>query len=99
MPSTLVPCWHTKRGLNAPTKFKILASGPNKKTGAFYLGDFDQLVVVVVAVKEGLFSEDHARKHAPQRPHVERVVVFLEVHQELRSFEIARRHSHVVLAL
>jgi hypothetical protein len=35
----------------------------------------ERSVTVRVTVEEGFFAEDHARKHAPERPHVERVVV------------------------
>ena len=41
-------------------------------------GDSDELVVIVVAVKEGLFAKDHRRKHASKRPHVQRVIVKLK---------------------
>lgn len=50
-----------------------------------YLGNLDQLVVVVVPVEEWLFPEYHPREHTPQGPHVQRVVVLLEVHQQLRA--------------
>ena len=33
-----------------------------------HLDDLDQLVVVVVAMEEGLLTENHAREHAPERP-------------------------------
>ena len=62
------------------------------------LGDLHKLVVVVVPVEEGLLTEDHAREHAPERPHIQRVVVVLEVHEQLGALEVARRDAHVVLA-
>lgn len=61
------------------------------------LGNLDQLVGVAVAVEEGLFAEDHRRKHRSQGPHVERVVVLLEIHQQFRALEVARCDSHIVL--
>ena len=111
-----------------------------------HLDDLDQLVVVVVAMEEGLLTENHAREHAPERPpgmgwgggphtvstarleavvgsrlgavgstcrvlgrqqvqgrgagaHIQRVVIVLQVDEELRSLEVARGDAHVVLAL
>eukprot|EP00962_Isochrysis_galbana_P046570 scaffold18772_cov112-Isochrysis_galbana.AAC.15 len=58
-----------------------------------------QLVVVVVPVEKGLFSEDHACKHAAERPHVQRVVVVLQVHQQLGPLEVAGRHTNIELTL
>ncbi len=62
-----------------------------------YLGDADQLVVVVVSVEEGLLLEDHTGEHASQRPEVQTVVVLLEVHQQLGALEVSRGHTHIVL--
>lgn len=61
------------------------------------LGNLDQLVGVAVTVEEGLFAENHRREHGSQRPHVQRVVVLLEIHQQLRTLEVARCDSHIVL--
>ena len=36
------------------------------------------LVVVIVAVEEGLLAEDHRGEHAAERPDVERVVIHLQ---------------------
>lgn len=51
--------------------------------------DLDELVVVVFALEKGLFLKDHASKHAAKRPNVERVVVRLQVNQQLRAFEVS----------
>mmetsp|Transcript_37563 Transcript_37563/g.103657 ORF Transcript_37563/g.103657 Transcript_37563/m.103657 type:complete len:272 (-) Transcript_37563:16-831(-) len=67
--------------------------------GAEHLDNLDELVIVVVAVKKGLLAEDHAGKHAAERPHVECVVVVLQVDEQLRPLEVPRRDAHVVLAL
>ncbi len=83
-----------------------------KTVGAQHLRDLDQLVVVVVPVEERLLTEDlerrkarlhdaqhgthHGSKHAAIAPHVQTVVILLEVHEELRSLEVARRHTDVV---
>ena len=48
-------------------------------------------------MEEGLLLKNHPGKHAAQGPEVEGIVVLLEVHQQLGPFEVARRHSHVVL--
>mmetsp|Transcript_2849 Transcript_2849/g.8330 ORF Transcript_2849/g.8330 Transcript_2849/m.8330 type:complete len:231 (+) Transcript_2849:733-1425(+) len=50
-----------------------------------------------MAVEEGLLAEDHAGEHAAQGPHVQPVVVVLQVHQQLRPFEVPAGHPHVVL--
>ena len=42
-----------------------------------HLDNLDELVIVVVSVKEGLLTEDHPREHATEGPHVERVIVIL----------------------
>ncbi len=57
----------------------------------------DELVVVVLPLKERFLEEDHSREHAAETPNVERVIVGLEVDQEFRSFEVAGRHSNIIL--
>jgi len=57
--------------------------------GAKNLGNLDELVRVAVAVEEWLLPEDHRGKHGPQTPHVEAVVVLLEVHQQLGTLEVS----------
>lgn len=47
--------------------------------GAQNLGDLDQLVRVAGSMEERLFAEDHRGEHCAKRPHVQRVVVLLEV--------------------
>ena len=64
---------------------------------AEHLGDLDQLVIVILALEEGLLLEDHACEHAAQRPNIERVVVGLEVDEELGSLEVAGGDADVVL--
>lgn len=61
------------------------------------LGDLDKLVRVAVAVEERFLAEDHGRKHGSETPHVKTVVVFLEIDQQLRTLEVARRHADIVL--
>mmetsp|Transcript_33708 Transcript_33708/g.88635 ORF Transcript_33708/g.88635 Transcript_33708/m.88635 type:complete len:241 (+) Transcript_33708:225-947(+) len=77
----------------------VLVEVVKQLVGAEHLDNLYQLIVVVVAVEEGLLSEDHASKHAAQRPHVEGVIIVLQIDEELRPLEVARRHAHVVLAL
>jgi len=43
------------------------------------LRDLNELVRVAVSMKERLFAEDHRGKHGAQGPHIERVVILLEV--------------------
>lgn len=64
--------------------------------GTKNLGNLDQLIRIAVPVKERLLAEDHRRKHGTQRPHVERVIIFLKIHQQLRSLEISRGYPHIV---
>mmetsp|Transcript_21970 Transcript_21970/g.54127 ORF Transcript_21970/g.54127 Transcript_21970/m.54127 type:complete len:291 (+) Transcript_21970:147-1019(+) len=66
--------------------------------GAEHLRDLDKLIVVVVTMEEGLFPENHSRKHGPKAPHVERVVILPVVDEQLRALEVARCHPHVVLS-
>lgn len=42
-------------------------------------GNLDQLIRVAVSMEEGFFSEDHGCKHGSQRPHIKRVIIFLEI--------------------
>ena len=65
--------------------------------GTQHLGDLDELVRVAVAVEEGLLAEDHGGEHGAEAPHVEAVVVLLEVDQQLGALEVARRDADVVL--
>mmetsp|Transcript_2371 Transcript_2371/g.6553 ORF Transcript_2371/g.6553 Transcript_2371/m.6553 type:complete len:237 (+) Transcript_2371:263-973(+) len=62
------------------------------------LCDLDELIVVVMAVEEGFLSEDHSCEHASETPHVEGVVVLLQIDKEFRSLEVAGGDAHVVLA-
>jgi len=63
--------------------------------GYIHLCNLDQLVVVVVAVEKGLLTEDHAREHAAERPHVKRVIVVLQVDQQLGALEVARGNANL----
>jgi hypothetical protein len=61
------------------------------------LGNLDKLIRVAVAVEERFLPEDHRGKHGAQAPHVEAVVVLLEINQQLRTLEVTRRDTDVVL--
>lgn len=61
------------------------------------LCNLHQLIRVTVAVEERLLAENHGRKHGSQTPHVEAVIVFLEVDQQLGALEITRGDADVVL--
>ena len=62
-----------------------------------YLTDLNELVIIIGSMEEGLLLEDHSSEHAAQRPHVQAVVVLLEVHQQLGALEVPGRHAHIVL--
>jgi hypothetical protein len=64
--------------------------------GTKNLGNLDQLVGVAVSVEERLFAEDHGCEHGTERPHVQGVVVFLEINEQLRTLEISRRDTDIV---
>ena len=61
-----------------------------------HLRDPDQLIVVVMPMEKGFFSEYHGSQHATKGPHVQAVVIHLVVDQEFRTFEIPRRYPHVI---
>jgi hypothetical protein len=65
---------------------------------AQYLRNLDKLIRVAVAVEKWFSPEDHRCKHGAQRPHVQRVVVFLEIDQQFRSLEVTRSNANVVLS-
>lgn len=77
--------------------YVVLVDVCKELVSAEYLGDLDELVIVVLALEERLLLEDHAREHAPKRPNVERVIVGLQVDEELGALEIAGGDSYVVL--
>lgn len=57
-----------------------------------------QLVVVVVSVKERFLAEDHSREHATQTPHVQSIIVLLQINEKFGALEIPRRDSNIVLS-
>mmetsp|Transcript_12226 Transcript_12226/g.22110 ORF Transcript_12226/g.22110 Transcript_12226/m.22110 type:complete len:371 (+) Transcript_12226:309-1421(+) len=61
------------------------------------LGNFDQLIVVIMSVKEGLLPENHPREHTSQTPHIQRVIILLQIHQQLRPLEVPTRNTDVIL--
>ena len=44
-------------------------------------------------------STHHRSEHASETPHVQAIIVFLEVHEKLRSFEVAGGYPDVVFCL
>ena len=68
-----------------------------KLLSAEHFGNLDELVIIVASLEEGLPLEDHAGKHASERPNVQRVVVRLKVYEQLGSFEISRCNADIVL--
>ena len=70
-------------------QFNIVLVAPSKQiVRPQHLRDLDKLIRVAIAVEERFFPEDHRREHSAQRPHVERVIVFLEVNEKLGAFEV-----------
>lgn len=74
----------------------VLVKVVEEVVGAKDLGDLDQLVRVAVAVEKGLFPKNHGCKHGTKTPHVQAVVVLLEIDEELRTLEVTRRNTNVV---
>jgi hypothetical protein len=64
--------------------------------GSENLSNLDQLVGVAVSVEERLLAENHGCEHSTQRPHIQRIVVFLEVNQQLGTLEVPRSNTDVV---
>jgi len=58
--------------------------------------DPDELVSVVTAVEERLTAEDDAGEHATKGPHVQAVVVVLEVDEQFWALEVAGCDTNVV---
>lgn len=64
--------------------------------GAKDLSNLDKLIGVALAVEEGFFAENHRGKHGTETPHVEAVVIFLEVDQQLGALKVAGCDANVV---
>lgn len=60
------------------------------------LCNLHKLVRVTVPMEERLLSEDHGSEHSSQAPHVETVIVLLEIDQKFWTLKIARGHTNVV---
>ena len=57
--------------------------------GTQHLRNLNKLIRVAATVEEGLLPEDHGGEHGTKTPHIQTVVVFLEVDKELWTLEIA----------
>lgn len=75
----------------------VLVEIVEEVVGAQDLGNLDQLVRVAVAVEKWLLPKDHGRKHGAQAPHVQAVIIFLKVHQQLGSLKVSGSDAHIVL--
>ena len=51
--------------------------------------DSTYLIIIVMTVKERLLSEDHAGEHATQTPHVQAVVIHLQIKMGKKALKIA----------
>lgn len=74
----------------------VLVEIVEKVISAEDLGDLDKLVGVALSVEERLLSEDHGGEHGSQTPHVQAVIVLLEVHQQFWSLEVAGCDANIV---
>lgn len=66
----------------------VLVKVSVKFFSAEHFGNLDELVVVVATLEEGLPLEDHTGEHAAEGPDVERVVISLQVDEQLGSLEV-----------
>lgn len=57
----------------------ILVKVVEEVVGSEDLGNLDKLIRIAVAVEKGLFPEDHGSEHSSQTPHVEAVIILLEI--------------------
>ena len=80
-------CWHGDLVLSNIV-IKIIRSHD--------LGNANQLVIVIGALKERVHSEEHPCESASETPNVKRVVIELVVDQELWALVVARSNSHIV---
>ena len=69
--------------------YLVLVEVVEEIVGAENLCNLDELIRVAGAVEEGLLAEDHGGKHGAQTPHIQAVVIFLEIYQQLWAFEVA----------
>lgn len=74
----------------------VLVEVLKELVSAEHLGNLDELIGVALAMEEGLLAEDHGREHGTETPHVEAVVVFLKVDQQLRALKVTGSDSHVI---
>jgi hypothetical protein len=69
----------------------VLAQVGVQVVRAQHARDLGELVVVVVAVEKGFAPKDEAGERGAQGPHVEAVVVVLQVDEEFRALQGGRR--------
>ena len=63
---------------------------------AEHLGNLHELVVVVLALEEWLLLEDHTGEHAAEGPDVQRVVIGLQVNEQLWPLEVPGGNTDIV---
>ena len=63
------------------------------------IDDFDQLVIVVVTLEEGVHFKHEASHSAADCPHVQRVIVLFVLHKKLGALVVPARDTHIVLLL
>lgn len=96
VPGLLLETWQDVVVLSVELNL-ILVKVVKELVGAQYLGNLDKLVGVALAVEERFLAENHGRKHGAQTPHIQAVVVLLEINKQLRTLEVSRCYANVVL--
>lgn len=77
--------------------YLVLVQVVEEVIGAENLGDFHKLIRIALAVEKGLLPEYHGRKHCSETPHIQAVVVLLEINEQLGTLEVSTRHTYVIL--
>ena len=77
--------------------YLVLVEVVEEVVGAENLGDFHKLIRIALAVEEGLLPEYHGREHCSETPHIQAVVVLLEINEQLGALEVSARHTYVIL--
>lgn len=77
--------------------YLVLVQVVEEVVSAEDLGDLDKLIRIALSVEEGLFPEYHGCEHRSETPHIQAVVVLLEIDEQLGTFEVSTRHTYVIL--
>mmetsp|Transcript_24785 Transcript_24785/g.44546 ORF Transcript_24785/g.44546 Transcript_24785/m.44546 type:complete len:298 (-) Transcript_24785:194-1087(-) len=61
------------------------------------LGNFHQLIVVIMPMEEWLLPKNHPSKHTSQTPHIQGIIILLQIHQQFRPLEVPTGHADIIL--